>query len=359
MMQHRTGSTRSSVYPARRDDGHHFGRTARRLTPIRASERAEPSSQLFDAITANVAPRPPRQDRTRSNSRSCACSPRATCWSRTCPASARPAWPRRCRRRSTARGSASSSRPTCCRPTWSASASTRARPRRSGSSPVRCSPTSCSPTRSTGRRRRRSRRCSRRWRSARSPSTASAVRSPPPFMVIATQNPVEQEGTYRLPESQLDRFLLRISIGYPGRDGRDPDARRPRVGRGACRRSSPVVSADEVLDDDRRRALGVRRQRTQVVPGRLAEASRRHSGHRTRALAASHAAARRGVARPTPLRRAATTPPPTTSRRSACPRFSHRIVVRADHGSQLSPEDAIREVFDAVPVPVARCDRER
>ena len=40
---------------------------------------------------------------------------------------------------------------------------------------------------------------------------------PPPFMVIATQNPVDQEGTYRLPESQLDRFLLRISLGYPGR----------------------------------------------------------------------------------------------------------------------------------------------
>lgn len=41
---------------------------------------------------------------------------------------------------------------------------------------------------------------------------------PAPFMVIATQNPVEQEGTYRLPESQLDRFLLRISLGYPGRE---------------------------------------------------------------------------------------------------------------------------------------------
>ena len=40
----------------------------------------------------------------------------------------------------------------------------------------------------------------------------------PPFMVIATQNPVEQEGTYRLPESQLDRFLLRLSLGYPGRE---------------------------------------------------------------------------------------------------------------------------------------------
>jgi MoxR-like ATPase len=41
---------------------------------------------------------------------------------------------------------------------------------------------------------------------------------PRPFMVIATQNPFEFEGTYPLPESQLDRFLLRISMGYPDRD---------------------------------------------------------------------------------------------------------------------------------------------
>ena len=39
---------------------------------------------------------------------------------------------------------------------------------------------------------------------------------PTPFMVLATQNPLEYEGTYPLPESQLDRFLLRIRIGYPG-----------------------------------------------------------------------------------------------------------------------------------------------
>jgi MoxR-like ATPase len=39
---------------------------------------------------------------------------------------------------------------------------------------------------------------------------------PPPFLVLATQNPVEQEGVYRLPEAQLDRFLLRIEMGYPG-----------------------------------------------------------------------------------------------------------------------------------------------
>ena len=41
---------------------------------------------------------------------------------------------------------------------------------------------------------------------------------PDPFMVLATQNPIEQEGVYRLPEAQLDRFLFRVHVGYPGRD---------------------------------------------------------------------------------------------------------------------------------------------
>ncbi|MBE0536274.1 MAG: MoxR family ATPase [Phycisphaerae bacterium] len=41
---------------------------------------------------------------------------------------------------------------------------------------------------------------------------------PSPFLVLATQNPIEQEGTYPLPEAQLDRFMLKIKVGYPGRD---------------------------------------------------------------------------------------------------------------------------------------------
>jgi len=50
--------------------------------------------------------------------------------------------------------------------------------------------------------------------------TADAVtrQLPEPFIVIGTQNPIEQEGTYPLPEAQLDRFLIRTNIGYPGRD---------------------------------------------------------------------------------------------------------------------------------------------
>lgn len=58
---------------------------------------------------------------------------------------------------------------------------------------------------------------------------------PPPFMVIATQNPVEHHGTYPLPESQLDRFLMRIRIGYP-----DQAAEREIV------RHSGLVSAEAV-----------------------------------------------------------------------------------------------------------------
>jgi MoxR-like ATPase len=61
---------------------------------------------------------------------------------------------------------------------------------------------------------------------------------PRPFVVLATQNPVEMDGTYRLPEAQLDRFLLRTAIGYPDRAARS----RPSEARGlAPRRSSGAL----------------------------------------------------------------------------------------------------------------------
>jgi MoxR-like ATPase len=68
---------------------------------------------------------------------------------------------------------------------------------------------------------------------------------PRPFVVIATQNPVEQEGTYRLPEAQLDRFLLRTSLGYPS-PADEVDAVRS-VTRGATAESlDPVIEVDDV-----------------------------------------------------------------------------------------------------------------
>jgi MoxR-like ATPase len=68
-----------------------------------------------------------------------------------------------------------------------------------------------------------------------------------PFMVIATQNPIEQAGTYRLPEAQLDRFLLKASIGYPDHastlrilEGSDVKAHETTL--------APIVTADAVLE---------------------------------------------------------------------------------------------------------------
>ena len=151
----------------------------------------------------------------RSGSRSSSCSPRGTCSSRTCPAWARRCSPRRWRGPSTARCGGSSSPPTCCRATSPGSAPTTRSGASSSSSRGRCSRTSSSATRSTGPRRKPSRRCSSAWKSGTSPSTAPPTSWSAPFMVIATQNPVEMEGTYPLPEAQRDRFTARISIGYP------------------------------------------------------------------------------------------------------------------------------------------------
>jgi MoxR-like ATPase len=69
---------------------------------------------------------------------------------------------------------------------------------------------------------------------------------PQPFMVVATQNPYEFEGTYFLPENQLDRFLMRINLGYPAPDD---EARilQTQPARRALVELQPVMSADELL----------------------------------------------------------------------------------------------------------------
>lgn len=69
---------------------------------------------------------------------------------------------------------------------------------------------------------------------------------PRPFMVLATQNPVEHHGTYPLPESQLDRFLLRIGMGYPSRESEREIMRQHAGGRNAAAEVSAVMEAGDV-----------------------------------------------------------------------------------------------------------------
>lgn len=68
-----------------------------------------------------------------------------------------------------------------------------------------------------------------------------------PFLVVATQNPIEYEGTYPLPEAQLDRFLIRIEVGYPGEDA-EWEVIRSRVDRGSDEIAlTPTVSLGRMI----------------------------------------------------------------------------------------------------------------
>lgn len=67
---------------------------------------------------------------------------------------------------------------------------------------------------------------------------------PTPFLVMATQNPIEQEGTYPLPEAQLDRFMLKLNVGYPSM--KDEKIILDRMTQGIKLKTKPVISLDNV-----------------------------------------------------------------------------------------------------------------
>jgi len=90
----------------------------------------------------------------------------------------------------------------------------------------------------------------------------TTYRLPDPFFVVATQNPFEQLGTFRLPESQLDRFLMRISLGYP-------DAAHERELLGEGDRREMLVGMSPILNSDLVRDLQSAVQRVHVSPSLL------------------------------------------------------------------------------------------
>jgi MoxR-like ATPase len=69
---------------------------------------------------------------------------------------------------------------------------------------------------------------------------------PNPFLVLATQNPIEHHGTYPLPESQLDRFLMRIKMGYPSREN-EKEIIRNNAGHSPVEKVTPVMDAADVV----------------------------------------------------------------------------------------------------------------
>ena len=160
--------------------------------------------------------------------------------------------------------SASSSRPTSSRRDLVGTRVLRPGRRSSRPSSARCSRTSCSPTRSTARPRRCSPRCSRSCRSARSRSATRTHPVPAPFIVLATQNPIESEGTYPLPEAQVDRFMFKLVVDYP------------------TDREEAAVVARSLGGPDRGRAASCRCSTLETPPARVAGGLRRPPGRRVR-----------------------------------------------------------------------------
>jgi MoxR-like ATPase len=172
-----------------------------------------------------------------------------------------------------------------------------------------------------------------------------------PFVVLATDNPIEYEGTYPLPEAQLDRFIARVRLGYLDAQGEAEMVRR-RLARG----SAPPVSV-QVTDAERLLAMRESLESVQLHPDllgyvvALVAATRTHpqvtvgaSPRGTLAviqLARGHAAlAGREYVTPEDIKAV------------AVPALAHRLVLRPEMWvRQVSGEDVAREVLASVPVP--------
>jgi MoxR-like ATPase len=182
---------------------------------------------------------------------------------------------------------------------------------------------------------------------------------PRPFLVIATQNPIEYEGTYPLPEAQLDRFLLRTAFGYPTRED-EVDVLGRRI-----ERASDEVELETVID--RETLLEMQRSIEDV---HVAEEIQEYcvdlvSATRTSQSAAVGASPRGSLALLKLGRcRAALNGRdyvlPDDVKAIAVPALAHRLVLRPELWVQrITGEDVVREVLETVPTPRADDVRQR
>lgn len=176
---------------------------------------------------------------------------------------------------------------------------------------------------------------------------------PTPFLVIATQNPIEYEGTYPLPEAQLDRFLARIRVGYPeGDDEWQVISRR-------LQRRTDQVKLDVVVDVDRLRTMQATVEDVHVSPAvghyivEIARATRRHGSVYVGASPRGSLAMMK-LARAHAMMQARDFVIPDDVKHVAIPALGHRLVLRPELWVQeIRADDIITECIDGVRVPAA------
>jgi MoxR-like ATPase len=180
----------------------------------------------------------------------------------------------------------------------------------------------------------------------------------PPFLVLATQNPIEYEGTYPLPEAQLDRFMLRIGVGYPERED-EWEVLERRLERSVDEvELESMVSRDELIEMQRAleqvhvdRSVGLYMvdlvAATRDAPGVQVGASPRGSLALLK-LSRGHAALRgRDYVTPEDVKAV------------AVPALGHRLSLRPELWVQrLRPDDIVAELLGRVPTPKAEAEPE-
>jgi MoxR-like ATPase len=176
---------------------------------------------------------------------------------------------------------------------------------------------------------------------------------PDPFMVIATQNPVEHEGTYPLPESQLDRFLMRIGMGYPDKAHELEMLDAHGGGSTVDQLGSVVVAGDVQAMVQVARAVHVAASLKRYIVD-LAAATRSHPalalGMSPRSVLALQRAARAQAAS---MGREYVVPDDIKT--LAGPTLAHRLMLTADAQlGGIASDDVLAEVLRSVPVPTGR-----
>jgi MoxR-like ATPase len=183
--------------------------------------------------------------------------------------------------------------------------------------------------------------------------TADAITHalPRPFVVVATQNPIEYEGTYPLPEAQLDRFLLRTTVGYPTPDD-EWELLARRLARGTDEvELRTVVSGNEVVAMQKSlEAVHVSEPVGRYVVA-LTDATRRDSALQVGASPRGSLALLK-MARARAVVRGRDFVTPDDVKAIATPALAHRLVLASEQWvRRVAPEQILARILDEVPAP--------
>ncbi|HYX69255.1 MAG TPA: MoxR family ATPase [Terriglobales bacterium] len=177
---------------------------------------------------------------------------------------------------------------------------------------------------------------------------------PRPFLVIATQNPVEHHGTYPLPESQMDRFLLRAGMGYP-EAGSEREILRSEAGMARLDQLQPVLTGADVTamqeEVTRVRVDEALLDYTLEIVRRTRDSEYLSLGVSPRGALMLYRAAQAAA-----FLDGRTFTTPEDFKLLVVPVFAHRVVVNARYSSMLKKseqaEQILRDIVESVPVPV-------